>query len=161
VASKTHARNKLERRCRCISRPAVSEQQLAITPNGNLRYQLKTPYKDGTIHMLVEQREFIACLAVLGPDRESTLLVSTAGSPPTASTARWSPRPGGATGNKAKLSDDPLRETAGNSLRISSTVTRPVSRLEGCSRGGSGGRLRKGGAETGWRPGTWPIYYSS
>ena len=45
VAAKAHQRQKLERLCRYISRPAVSEQRLSLTPNGNIRYQLKTPYR--------------------------------------------------------------------------------------------------------------------
>jgi hypothetical protein len=39
---------KLERLCRYISRPAVSEQRLSITRQGQIRYELKTPYRDGT-----------------------------------------------------------------------------------------------------------------
>jgi len=38
VAAKAHEREKLERLCRYISRPAVSEQRLSLTPNGNVRY---------------------------------------------------------------------------------------------------------------------------
>ena len=34
---------KLERLCRYITRPAVSEKRLSLTPNGNVRYPLKTP----------------------------------------------------------------------------------------------------------------------
>ena len=40
VAAKAHQRQKLERLCRYISRPAVSEQRLSLTPNGNIRYHL-------------------------------------------------------------------------------------------------------------------------
>ena len=43
VAAKAYQRKKLERLCRYISRPAVSEQRLSLTSNGNIRYQLKTP----------------------------------------------------------------------------------------------------------------------
>jgi hypothetical protein len=39
---------KLERLCRYISRPAISEQRLSITQHGKVRYELKTPYRDGT-----------------------------------------------------------------------------------------------------------------
>ena len=46
VAAKAHKRKKLERLCCYISRPAVSEKRLSLTPNGNIRYQLKTPYRD-------------------------------------------------------------------------------------------------------------------
>lgn len=55
VAARVHERQKLERLCRYISRPAVSEKRLSLTPNGNIRYQLKTPYRDGTTHVEVAQ----------------------------------------------------------------------------------------------------------
>ena len=37
VAAKAHERKKLERLCRYISRPAVSERRLSLTLNGNIR----------------------------------------------------------------------------------------------------------------------------
>ena len=67
VAAKAHQRRKLERLCRYISRPAVSEKRLSLTPNGNIRYQLKTPYRDGTTHVIFEPLDFIARLAALVP----------------------------------------------------------------------------------------------
>jgi hypothetical protein len=42
-------------------------QLRALTPNGNVRYQLKTPYRDGTPHVIVEPLDFIARLAALVP----------------------------------------------------------------------------------------------
>ena len=39
--------DKLERLCRYISRPAISEQRLSMTQHGKVRYELKTPYRDG------------------------------------------------------------------------------------------------------------------
>jgi hypothetical protein len=36
---------KLERLCRYISRPAISEQRISMTQHGKVRYELKTPYK--------------------------------------------------------------------------------------------------------------------
>jgi len=53
--------------CRYISRPAVSEQRLSLTSNGNIRYQLKTPYRNGTTHVFFEPLDFIAKLAALVP----------------------------------------------------------------------------------------------
>ena len=67
VAAKAHQRRKLERLCRYISRPAVSEKRLSLTPNGNIRYRLKTPYRDGTTHVILEPLDFIARLAALVP----------------------------------------------------------------------------------------------
>jgi hypothetical protein len=31
-----------------ISRPAISERRLSMTDHGKVRYELKTPYRDGT-----------------------------------------------------------------------------------------------------------------
>ncbi len=67
VAARADERKKLERLCRYISRPAVSEKRLSLTPNGNVRYQLKTPYRDGTTHVIFEPLDFIARLAALVP----------------------------------------------------------------------------------------------
>jgi len=67
VAAMADERKKLERLCRYISRPAVSEKRLSLTPNGNVRYQLKTPYRDGTTHVIFEPLDFIARLAALVP----------------------------------------------------------------------------------------------
>jgi hypothetical protein len=62
-----HHERRFERLCRYISRPAVSEKRLSLTPNGNVRYQLKTPYRDGTTHVIFEPVDFIAKLAALVP----------------------------------------------------------------------------------------------
>jgi len=67
VAAQAWERPKLERLCRYISRPAVSEKRLSLTPSGNIRYQLKTPYSDGTTHVIFEPLDFIAKLAALVP----------------------------------------------------------------------------------------------
>ena len=67
VAAKAYQRKKLERLCRYISRPAVSEQRLSLTSGGNIRYQLKTPYRNGTTHVFFEPLDFIAKLAALVP----------------------------------------------------------------------------------------------
>jgi hypothetical protein len=67
VAARADQRKKLERLCRYISRPAVSKQRLSVTPNGNVRYRLKTPYRDGTTHVIFEPLDFIARPAALVP----------------------------------------------------------------------------------------------
>ena len=40
----------------------MSEQRLSLTSNGNIRYQLKTPYRNGTTHVIFEPLDFIAKL---------------------------------------------------------------------------------------------------
>jgi len=67
VATKAHQRDKLERLCRYISRPAVSEKRLSLTSTGKVRYELKTPYRNGTTHVIFEPVDFIARLAALVP----------------------------------------------------------------------------------------------
>jgi len=65
VSAKAHQRRKLERLCRYIARPAVATGQLALTRQEYVRYTLKTPYRDGTTHIILEPLDFIARLAAL------------------------------------------------------------------------------------------------
>jgi len=58
---------KLKRLCRYISRPTISEQRLSITKRGQIRYELKTPYRDGTTHVFFSHIDFIGKLAALIP----------------------------------------------------------------------------------------------
>ena len=67
VAARAQERRKLERLCRYISRPAVSEKRLSLTRGRNVRYQLKTPDRDGTTRVIFEPLDFIARLAALVP----------------------------------------------------------------------------------------------
>ena len=55
------------RRFRYITRPAISEQRLSISPQGRVRYQLKTPWRNGTTHVEWDAVDFIAKLAALVP----------------------------------------------------------------------------------------------
>ena len=52
VASEAHEREKLERLCRRITRPAVSTERLSLTAQGYIHYRLKTPYRDGTMDVI-------------------------------------------------------------------------------------------------------------
>jgi hypothetical protein len=85
VAARADERKKLERLCRYISRPAVSEKRLSLTPVGNVRYQLKTPYREswphersecfgsGSTHVIFEPLDFMARMAALVPKPRVTL----------------------------------------------------------------------------------------
>ena len=53
--------------CRYITRPAVSTERLSLTSQGNIRYRLKAPYRDGTTDVVLEPLDFIARLAALVP----------------------------------------------------------------------------------------------
>ena len=67
VAIEPHQRARLERLCRYVSRPSVSTQRLSLTASGQVRYTLKTPYRDGTTHIVLEPLELMARLAALVP----------------------------------------------------------------------------------------------
>ena len=71
VAAKARERDKLERLCRYITRPAVSGKRLSLTARGQVRYELKTPYRDGTTHVIFDPLDFIARLAALVPKPRS------------------------------------------------------------------------------------------
>jgi len=60
VAAKADERDKLERLCRYITRPAIAEKRLSLTKQGMVRYELKTPYRDGTTHVIFEPVDFAA-----------------------------------------------------------------------------------------------------
>ncbi len=60
-------RAKLERLGRYMSRPPVATERMALTSSGHVRYQLKTPYRDGTTHVVIEPLDFMARLAALVP----------------------------------------------------------------------------------------------
>ena len=67
IAARADQRTKLERLCRYVARPAVATRRLSLTRQGDIRYSLKTPYRDGTTHVIFEPLDFIARLAGLVP----------------------------------------------------------------------------------------------
>jgi len=67
VATGANERDKLERLCRYITRSAVSTKRLSMTRNGRVRYELKTPWRNGTTHVIFEPLDFISRLVSLIP----------------------------------------------------------------------------------------------
>jgi hypothetical protein len=67
VATRAIERSKLERLCRYIARPAVSTRRLSMTRNGRVRYELKTPWRNGMTHVIFEPLDFISRLVSLVP----------------------------------------------------------------------------------------------
>ena len=59
VATKANERAKLERLCRYITRPPVATKRLSMTRNGQVRYELKTPWRNGTTHVIFEPLDFM------------------------------------------------------------------------------------------------------
>jgi Putative transposase len=74
-------REKLERLARYVSRGGVGGA-LTLTPQGHVRYRLKTPYRDGTTHIVLEPLDFVDCFqirAVLRKLRAGRIAVSKVG----------------------------------------------------------------------------------
>ena len=67
VATKANERTRLERLCRYITRPAISMKRLSLTRNGQVRYELKTPWRNGTTHVIFEPLDCISRLVALVP----------------------------------------------------------------------------------------------
>ena len=67
VRCAAHDRQGLEQLCRYITRPAISNERLSINGKGQVVIQLKTPWKDGASHIVLEPLEFMQRLAALVP----------------------------------------------------------------------------------------------
>ena len=60
-------RHKLEQLCRYITRPAIANERLKLNGAGDVVLQLKSPYQDGTTHIVMSPLEFMQRLAALVP----------------------------------------------------------------------------------------------
>ena len=72
VSCQGHQKNKRERLCRYISRPAVAVPRLSLSSTGKVVYTLKTSYRDGTTQVAFDRGglppvDFMARLAALVP----------------------------------------------------------------------------------------------
>ena len=73
VACQPHERDRLERLCRYITRPAICLDRLSTDSAGQVVYRLKHPFRDGAPHVLFSPEDFIARLAALVPKPGSNL----------------------------------------------------------------------------------------
>ena len=73
VACQPHQRQRLERLCRYVTRPAICLERLSTTSNGKVCYELKQPFRDGTTHFLFTPEDFLARLAALVPRPRANL----------------------------------------------------------------------------------------
>ena len=62
-----HDRKRLEQLCRYITRPALSDERVQINAAGQVELKLKTPWRDGTTHLVMSPLEFMQRLAALLP----------------------------------------------------------------------------------------------
>ena len=49
----------------------MSEKRLSLTQNGQVRYELKTPYRDGTTHVIFDPLDFICKIGGADSEAES------------------------------------------------------------------------------------------
>jgi hypothetical protein len=67
VSIRAEDRKGLERLVRYVARPPIAADRLSELPDGRLSFQLKTPWRNGTTHVIFERLEFMARLAALIP----------------------------------------------------------------------------------------------
>ena len=67
VSTKAHERDRLERVCRYIARPAVSEERLSTNDQGDVIYRFKKPWDDGTTALKLTPMELMERLVALVP----------------------------------------------------------------------------------------------
>lgn len=63
----TDQRKQLERLCWYITRPALANERLSRNAKGQVVLKLKSPYRDGTTHIVMHPQEFMQRLAALVP----------------------------------------------------------------------------------------------
>ena len=74
TACEARDRDSLERLCRYIARPPVSNERLSVNDRGQVVYRLKHPFSDGTTHVVLDPIDFIARLAALIPRPRAHLI---------------------------------------------------------------------------------------
>jgi hypothetical protein len=74
-----HDRKRLEQLCRCITRPALSDERVQLNAAGQVALKLKAPWRDGTTHLVMSPPEFMQRLAALGKRPATTILTARAG----------------------------------------------------------------------------------
>lgn len=67
VSCEANERKKLERLCRYVARPAIANDRLKLTDCGQVVLKLKTPFRDGTTHVVMSPLELLQKLAALVP----------------------------------------------------------------------------------------------
>ena len=94
--------------CRYITRPALGHKRLSRTRAGEVVLQLKTPYRDGSTHLVMTPLEFLQRLAALVP-RPRLHLIRFHGvlAPNAALRAQIVPGEGAQAPNSADADDDP------------------------------------------------------
>jgi Putative transposase len=67
VRVEAHDRERLDQLCRYITRPALSDERVQVNAAGQVELKLKTPWRDGTTHLVMTPLVFMQRLAALVP----------------------------------------------------------------------------------------------
>jgi hypothetical protein len=67
-------RDRLERLCRYVARPALSTERLSLSKQGNVLLRLRRPWRDGTTRLVFEPLTFLERLAALIPRPRTHLI---------------------------------------------------------------------------------------
>jgi hypothetical protein len=59
VRVEAHERKRLEQLCRTITRPALADERVQLNDAGQVELKLKTPWRDGTTHLVMSPLEFM------------------------------------------------------------------------------------------------------
>jgi len=73
VAVRADARDRLEKLCRYQARGPVANERLKKLPDGRYSYELKTPWRDGTTHVVFTGHELLEKLCALVPRPRTNL----------------------------------------------------------------------------------------
>jgi hypothetical protein len=74
TAINTHSRDRLGSLVEYLARGPLANERLTIRPNGDVELKLKSPWKNGTTHLLSSPEEFIEKLLALIPPLRSHLV---------------------------------------------------------------------------------------
>jgi hypothetical protein len=75
AAQHAHGRLALEKLLRYCARPPIAHARLTVLPDGRIALKLKTPWSDGTTHVIHEPLDLIAKLAALIPRPHKNLVL--------------------------------------------------------------------------------------
>ncbi|MBW2416996.1 MAG: transposase [Deltaproteobacteria bacterium] len=132
VAVSARDRRHLERLCRYVARPPLASDRLEECPDGRLALRLKTRWRDGTTHILMERRELLDRLVPLIPSpRAHQVRYYGALAPCSSVRDRIVPGP------REEPSTSPPDEPSMPSLAITQTVPEAAGQIQATGRAGA------------------------
>ena len=82
VRVEAHERKRLEQLCRYITRPALADERVQLNAAGQVELKLKTPWRDGTTHLVMSPLEFMQRLAARATEGRLSCARATAQAAP-------------------------------------------------------------------------------